>query len=135
MISSSGLHGADVDHGIQLPIRCFSGAVGERIVGGPGAYVEEHSHDWPVLSLYVMGSCRKIFDGEEITIDGPSAVLHGSKQVHANHLGKVGLEQIDVQFDPRWLGKSMPDHALSGIRTWVARAGLDCSWPARAPVV
>lgn len=119
LISSLGSQGERVSHGIQLPVRAFSGAHCARVIGGGNCIVDEHSHDWPVLSLYVMGDCRKIFDRGEMTISGPSAVLHGSGEAHANRLGDVGLEQIDLQFDPDWLGADHRNTPLEGVSCWL----------------
>lgn len=105
-------------HGLQLPVRSFSGARAARVVGAGNSIVEEHSHDWPVLSLYVMGDYWKAFDRGDIRIDGPSAVLHGAGEAHANRLGASGLEQIDIQFDPRWLRPSGSAPA-EGVHVWI----------------
>lgn len=119
MISSTGRNGAAIEHGVELPLRTFTGALAVRVISGGNTVVEEHSHDWPILSLFVMGDCRKIFDGGDVRIRGPSAVLHGASEAHANRLGEVGLEQIDLQFDPRWLGRDTMSRPLKGVRCWL----------------
>lgn len=118
MIPSRGSNGKAVERGLSLPIRRFSGAVAARIVEGPNSRVAEHSHDWPVLSLYVIGGCRKLFDGGETAIEGPSAVFHGAGEAHANLMGAAGLEQIDIAFDPSWLGAVRPGVGLGAVRCW-----------------
>lgn len=118
MIRSSGPRGATLSHSVELPVRTLSGASSARVLGGGHAVVAEHSHDWPVLSLYVMCRCRKVFDGGEVEIAAPGAVLHGAGAAHANRLGAEGLEQIDIQFDPAWFGdeRTLP---LGGVRCWL----------------
>jgi AraC family transcriptional regulator len=78
------------------------------------------------LSLYIMGDYRKIFDDGDVQIDGPSVVLHGSGQAHANDLYGAGFEQVDIQFDPSWL-RTCPVGAAERVRCWsggpVAAAG------------
>lgn len=119
MIRASGIDGQKFSHGIEIGIRDFSGAHAARVIGGSNTVVGEHSHDWPVLSLYVMGNYRKISDRGETSIIGPSVVLHGAGQSHANHLNDAGLEQIDLQFDPHWLGTETAGCDLDGVHFWI----------------
>jgi AraC family transcriptional regulator len=119
MISASGINGEAVSHGLQMDVRGFSGARGARVIGGGNTRVGEHSHDWPVLSLYVMGDYRKTSQDGETSINGPSVVLHGAGEAHANQLNAVGLEQIDIEFDPEWLrGETTVSH-FGGVRCWM----------------
>lgn len=119
MISSSTSHGSEVSHGIEIGLRAFSGARGVRVIGGGNTIVAEHSHDWPVLSLYVMGDYRKIFGAGETSISGPSVVLHGAREAHSNRLNHSGLEQIDLQFDPRWLRRGSVERQIESVQCWV----------------
>lgn len=119
MIRSLSSDGVRFSHGIERSIRAFSGAHGARVIAGGNTAVPEHSHDWPVLSFYVMGDYRKAFDGGETRIRGPSVVLHPAGEAHANRLNKAGLEQIDVQFDPRWIGADASSTPFGGVRCWI----------------
>jgi AraC family transcriptional regulator len=119
VISSSATRGTKASQGIEVAVRRFSGARGVRVIGGGDTLVGEHTHDWPVLSLYVMGDYQKTFDRGEARICGPSAVLHGAGEAHANRLFGAGLEQIDLQFDPRWLIGGVAAYKLRQIQCWI----------------
>jgi AraC family transcriptional regulator len=90
-------------HALEKEIRRFSGARAVRISDRGRSVVAEHSHDWPILSLYVIGEQTKHHDGRETRIAGPSAVLHAAGAAHANHVGEAGLVQLDIEYDPAWL--------------------------------
>lgn len=64
----------------------------------------EHAHDWPVLSLFVIGSYQNETEIGERSISGPSAVFYRAGARHRNTIAAVGFEQIEIEFDPRWLG-------------------------------
>lgn len=85
-------------------IRKFSGVRATRVIDRSGAIVPEHAHPWPVLSLFVMGTYRNRTAGGEHAIDGPSAILYRGGETHANVVGTVGFEQLEIEFDPHWLG-------------------------------
>jgi AraC family transcriptional regulator len=104
-------------HGLETEIRRFSGARAVRIADRSRSRVEEHSHDWPILSLYIMGGQTKRHEDGEHRIDGPSAVLHASRAPHANIVGENGLEQLDIEFDPAWLGGARKE--AGKVRCWI----------------
>lgn len=103
---------------MQIPLRRLAGAHAARVIAGPRSSVPEHAHDWPMLSLYVMGNYRKTFDGGEVRIRGPSAVLHGAKRNHANHFEEAGLEQVDIEFDPAWFGRGLSFSSSQPVQCW-----------------
>jgi AraC-like DNA-binding protein len=87
-----------------------SGAIVRRVVDRSNADVPEHAHDWPVLSLFVMGAYRNRTELGETLIAGPSAILYRAGAKHANFTASVGFEQIEIEFDPAWLGRTLlPD--------------------------
>ena len=91
----------------------FDGAVVRRIIDPSRAIVAEHAHDWPVLSLYVMGEYRNATERGERVIGGPSFVLYGRGARHRNTAGQSGFEQIEIEFDPAWLGTfAMPTDSV-----------------------
>lgn len=65
----------------------------------------EHAHDWPVLSLFVIGSYLNETEAGETFISGPSAVFYRAGARHRNTTAAVGFEQIEIEFDPAWLGE------------------------------
>ena len=81
----------------------FSGARIRRVIDRSGARVPEHAHDWPLLSLFVMGSYSSRTEMGEQFIAGPSAVLYANGAAHCNTAGPRGFEQIEIEFDPAWL--------------------------------
>lgn len=66
----------------------------------------EHAHAWPVLSLFVMGSYLNETEVGERFISGPSAVFYRAGAAHRNTIAAVGFEQIEIEFDPTWLGRA-----------------------------
>jgi AraC family transcriptional regulator len=69
--------------------------------------VPEHAHDWPVLSLFVLGSYWNATEVGEEFICGPSAVFYRAGAAHRNTTAAVGFEQIEIEFDPTWLGQRL----------------------------
>lgn len=116
-ISSKGANGHEVSRGFSQRLRTFSGAHAVRIIERPDSSIAEHAHDWPVMSLYVMGSCTRQFDSTATPMTGPCAVLHPPGQYHSSDVGAVGLEQIDIEFDPAWLRLSDAG-SLQRVRHW-----------------
>jgi AraC family transcriptional regulator len=93
-------------HAMKL-LRTFAGAVIRRVIDRSHACVPEHSHDWPVLSIFVLGGYRNLTEAGERHIEAPSAVLYGPRAAHRNTACAAGFEQIEIEFDPAWLGTSM----------------------------
>jgi AraC family transcriptional regulator len=67
--------------------------------------VAEHAHDWPVLSLFVVGGYRNRTEIGETFIAAPSAVFYRAGAAHENTVASTGFEQIEIEFDPLWLGR------------------------------
>lgn len=81
----------------------FSGARVSRIIDRSGASVPEHAHDWPLLSLFVIGAYSNRTELGEDFIAGPSALFYAAGAAHRNTAGPEGFEQIEIEFDPAWL--------------------------------
>jgi AraC family transcriptional regulator len=81
----------------------FTGAVVSRTIDRSHAQVPEHAHDWPMLSLFVLGAYSNRSEAGERYVCGPSAVLYGAGARHANTVAADGFEQIEIEFDPKWL--------------------------------
>ena len=118
MIASQGLNGTPIARGIEEDIRCLPGAIAVRVIEAGGSVVEEHCHDWPVLSLYLMGDVLKVQDGGEVRVNRPAVVFHGAGESHSNVIGAAGLEQLDIQFDPAWIKLSAADEAIRTVTFW-----------------
>ncbi len=84
----------------------FVGVRVRRVLDPSGAVVAEHAHDWPMISLYVMGGYRNVTDCGEREIAGPSMVFYRPGAAHRNVVAETGFEQIEIEFDPSWLGPS-----------------------------
>ena len=92
----------------------FAGASVRRIIDPSHAEVPEHAHAWPVLSLFVMGAYSNRTESGEYFISAPSAVLYRAGAAHRNRVGPDGFEQIEIEFDPDWLGPvQLPDAPVS----------------------
>jgi AraC family transcriptional regulator len=105
-------------HSLETELRTFSGARIVSILDAANTRTDEHAHDWPILSLHVVGTCRKIAEDAETSIAGPSAVLHGVGAPHASVVGNSGLEQLEIQFDPAWIGMTRSE--LREMRWWTS---------------
>ena len=111
----------------------FSGALVRRTIDRSGSLVPEHAHDWPLLSLFVIGSYSNRTEAGERFIAGPSAILYSAGAAHCNTAGPNGFEQIEVEFDPAWLrSDNLPKgpvmHWIGGKHGAEARAIADiCS--------
>ena len=85
-------------------MRNFSGARVERVVYRSATHISEHAHDWAVLSLFVLGGISNETELGETIITCPSATLFWAGAYHSNVVGPLGFEQIEIAFDPAWLG-------------------------------
>jgi AraC family transcriptional regulator len=88
-------------------LRRFSGVTVRRVIDRSDARVPEHAHDWPVLSVFILG---RYFNETELggaLIAGPSAVLYLAGAAHRNVIGGEGFEQIEIEFEAAWLGRAL----------------------------
>jgi len=83
-----------------------SGVIVRRVIDLSGAQVPEHAHDWPVLSIFVLGGYLNQTELGRRLINGPSAVLYRAGSAHRNAALAAGFEQIEIEFDPAWLGRT-----------------------------
>lgn len=111
-------------------LRKLNGACVRRVIDPSHARVPEHAHDWPVLSIFVLGRYSNQTELGETVIAGPSAVLYRAGAAHRNIVGPTGFEQIEIEFDPRWIGDSLlPD---APVTRWLGgRTGADARTLAR----
>jgi len=94
-------------------LHAFRGAFVRRTIDRSDARVPEHAHDWPLLSLFVIGSYSNHTEAGEQLIASPSAVLYAAGAAHRNTAGSDGFEQIEIEFDPAWLRTvSLPDRPV-----------------------
>jgi hypothetical protein len=94
--------------------RKLSGASVRRVIDRSHARVPEHAHDWPLLSIFILGGHSNQTEFGERVIAGPSAILYRAGAAHRNIVGSAGFEQIEIEFDPAWLGRSLiPDAPVS----------------------
>ncbi len=102
----------------------FSGASIRRVIDRSCAHVPEHAHDWPLLSIFVIGGYLNETELGETFVAGPSAILYRAEAAHQNTIASVGFEQIEIEFDPAWLGHAvLPSAAVS---RWLGgRAGSE----------
>ena len=93
------------------PLARYSGATVRRVIDRSHACVPEHAHDWPLLSIYVLGSYLNRTEIGEVFIAGPSVIFYRAGAAHQNSVARVGFEQIEIEFDPAWLRSGVIPHA------------------------
>ena len=102
----------------ELVVPEFTGVTIRRVIDRSHTGVPEHAHDWPVVSIFVIGSYLNETEIGRSVIASPSVVFYRSGAAHRNTVGTVGFEQIEIEFDPDWLGRSfVPDVP---VRRWMA---------------
>lgn len=112
-------------------LRNFSGASVRRVIDRSHSCVPEHAHDWPVLSLFVIGSYWNETEVGKLYVSGPSAIFYRAGATHRNQVAEFGFEQVEIEFDPAWLGRgSLPSEPV--IRWIGGHAGMEARRLARA---
>src|SRR5690242_12843972 len=99
-------------------LRSFSGASVKRVIDRSQACVPEHAHDWPVLSLIIIGSYLNETEAGEKFISGPSAVFYRGGAAHRNTIAAFRFEQIEIEFDPSWLGRESLSNRTGDAVDW-----------------
>lgn len=89
-------------HGLIL--KSFPGVSITRVIDRANARVPEHAHDWPLVSLFVAGAYSNCTELGEAYISSPSAIFYRAGAAHCNAVSATGFEQIEIEFDPAWLG-------------------------------
>jgi AraC family transcriptional regulator len=111
-------------------VRDFGGAYVRRVIDRSNASVPEHAHEWPVLSIFVLGGYSNETELGTTLIAGPSAVLYQAGAAHRNLVGASGFEQVEIEFDPDWLGRALIP--LVPVSQWLGgSAGADSRTLAR----
>lgn len=99
-------------------LKSFPGVSITRVIDRANARVPEHAHDWPVVSLFVAGAYSNGTEVGECYISGPSAIFYRAGAAHRNEVSAAGFEQIEIEFDPAWLGRErLP---AVPVRRWIA---------------
>lgn len=128
--------------GVAAELARTSGAIASLTRLAPGATVDDHTHDHPYLSLYLLGAYQESGDGGEVAIDGPAAAFHPAGSAHADRIGRSGLATVVIEFEPRWLeralGRAAPDRStywMSGPAAGAAaQLTRSCLTPGGAPL-
>jgi AraC family transcriptional regulator len=108
----------------------LDGVLIARVIDRGEAHIGWHAHDWPVLSLFIMGSYSNETELGARVIAGPSALLYRPRAVHQNTMGALGHEQIEIAFDADWLGRAFLPAAP--VSRWIGgRAGAEARALAR----
>jgi AraC family transcriptional regulator len=108
-------------------LHASSGVTVRRVVDRSDARIPEHAHDWPLLSIFVLGGYLNQTELGQRLIDGPSAVLYRAGCAHRNTALPVGFEQIEIEFDSEWLGRTLipnspVSHWIGGHASLLARS-------------
>jgi AraC family transcriptional regulator len=89
-----------------------SGAMADLTSFAPDTLVAEHVHDFPYLSLHVLGSYSEQGDNAAASIDGPAASFHPAGTTHSDAIGARGLTTVVISFDPAWLAHAVDSQLL-----------------------
>lgn len=103
-------------HSRAFALKRFGGATATRVIDGGHRAVREHAHDWPILSLFIAGDYLNTTDEGRMRIHSPAAIFYRRGDAHANVVGGVGHEQIEIEFDPGWIGSGL---LPCGPRRWI----------------
>ena len=103
MDDSAARRSGPANPGLVQPLARGSGAIAAMAVLPPDAELAAHTHDFPYLSLHLLGSYREEDETGTVTIDGPSAAFHPAGVTHEDRVGDLGLTTVVIQFEPRWL--------------------------------
>lgn len=102
-------------------LKSFSGASIRRVIDPANARVPEHAHDWPVVSLFVIGAYTNHTEIGQLAICSPSAILYRAGAAHRNDVSAAGFEQVEIEFDPQWLrGANDPP---TPVQRWIGGRG------------
>jgi AraC family transcriptional regulator len=112
------LSGNDNFHGLKINLRTLSGAKALRVVHPAKQTISPHRHDWPCITLHILGSYTEQFEDGEVRVDRPSAVFHPAGGWHANQIQESGLETVSIQFDPAWLRGTDSEVKIDRARCW-----------------
>ena len=97
-----------------------------------GQDIAEHAHDWPSLTLYLIGSYDEQSEVGQRGIRGPAAVLHGSGGAHRDVVGSDGLETVVLGFEPSWFNRALGGRPAGPLYCQGGAVGRRASWLARA---
>lgn len=98
------MNGAKGFHGSVRSVRSLTGANAVRVSHAGGQQIAPHAHDWPTLTLTLVGICRERHEEGVGLLAGPSAAFHPAGAVHQDDISACGLETLSLSFDPDWLG-------------------------------
>jgi len=93
-------------HGMEISVRRMSGARALRVVHPAAQVIDSHRHDWPLLTLPLLGGYDELCDDGSVSVQGPAAVVHPAGRCHSNCIHARGMETFSIEFDPNWLRDS-----------------------------
>ena len=105
-------------HGMEIELHAFDGARALRVVHPDAQDIAEHRHDRAYIGIHAAGRYRERYDGGELVMDGPCAVLHPPGRPHADVVAEGGLETVTIEFDPSWLRLHGHEVALDRSIAW-----------------
>lgn len=98
-------------------LKRFPGVAIRRVIDRSDARVAEHAHNWPLVSLFVMGAYSNCTEIGESFISSPSVIFYRAGAAHANVVSSRGFEQLAIEFDPAWLGQEWLPNLP--VRRWI----------------
>jgi AraC family transcriptional regulator len=100
--------------GVLAELARGSGAVARLTALPGGLTLDDHVHDFPYLSLHVLGAYREHGEAGEVRIAGPCAAFHPAGSAHGDRIEAAGLTTVVIEFDPAWLDHSLGKGAAPG---------------------
>ncbi|MBS0296127.1 MAG: helix-turn-helix transcriptional regulator [Proteobacteria bacterium] len=113
-----------VMEGVLAELARSSGAVARLTALPGGATLDDHVHDFPYLSLHVLGAYREHGEAGEVRIAGPCAAFHPAGSAHGDRIEAAGLTTVVIEFDPAWLDQALGESVAPGRSVYWRGGGL-----------
>jgi AraC family transcriptional regulator len=109
--------------GILNGLRGFAGVEAVHVQHAGRRHIPEHAHDWPNLTIPLLGHANEAYETAKVRLSGGVAVFHPAGGAHSNQIGACGLDTLGLLFDPDWLGIEGARPDLSKPVTWQGGRG------------
>jgi AraC-like DNA-binding protein len=104
--------------GILHGLRGFAGVEAVHVQHAGPRHIPEHAHDWPNLTIPLLGHASEEYGTAKVRLSGGVAVYHPAGGAHTSDIDDCGLDTLGILFDPDWV-------AIEGARTDL---GKPVSW-------
>ena len=90
--------------GILHGLRSFAGVEAMHVQHAGQRHIPEHAHDWPNLTIPLLGHASEEYERAKVRLSGGVAVYHPAGGAHTSDIDACGLDTLGILFDPDWLG-------------------------------